>query len=909
MKKTAFVPRFLARLLLVALCATGIRLNAQVHVAVDASQMVRVIDDRMFGVNTAIWDSQFTNAVTLSLLQAADVRTLRFPGGSNSDGYLWNLNKSFSTDSTGAPNGVNSWTWMTSFDNFAPTAVALGAQVFITVNYGSGNHDPVTGAEVPGKGAQLAADWVTYSNVTKNYGFKYWEIGNENYGTWEFDTHAVKNDPFTYANEVKNYRTAMKAVDPTIKIGVVADVGENSDANNTLHPATNPRTGLVHNGWTPVMLTTLKSLGVTPDFVIYHRYPQAPFAESDSGLLAGKSQSGTTWADDAANLRQMLTDYLGAAGASVELVVTENNSVYSNPGKQSTSLVNGLFMADSLGQLAQTEFNSLVWWALRNGSPTDSAGKQTGNFSASLYGWRTYGDYGMLSTTNSDPTPNYYVTKLLSHWARGGDQVVKVTSDSALLAAYGVRRTDGTLTILVINKADPRVSTATTPVNFAVSGFAPGATTASVFSYGIPQDDAARTGTGSPDVASTSISGVSANFQASFASYSASVVVLSPPSTSSPSQLTGSASSSTAVSLAWQPPAANGGAVTGYTLERATNSAFSQGLTTFNLGAVTSYSDTAVAPSTTYFYRVSAVNGSVVSSPSATVQVTTPAATSSGAVKLVNIATRAFCATGNNVTIGGFVISGSSPKRVLVRGVGPSLSSQGLSASEVLADPVLELHQGSAIIATNDNWSDNANASEITSVGAQIGATAFASGDAKSSALLLTLSPGVYSFIVSGKGGTSGIVLLEVYDADSAGSNSSFVNIATRAECTTGNGVTIGGFVISGSASKRVLVRAVGPTLATEGLGATEVLADPAIELHDASHGNVVIATNDNWGTNANAAEITSTSARIGATALALSDTNSAALLLSLAPGVYSFIASGKANTTGIVLVEVYDAD
>src|SRR5690348_3594679 len=127
MKKTAFVPRFLARLLLVALCATGIRLNAQVHVAVDASQMVRVIDDRMFGVNTAIWDSQFTNAVTLSLLQAADVRTLRFPGGSNSDGYLWNLNKSFSTDSTGAPNGVNSWTWMTSFDNFAPTAVALGA--------------------------------------------------------------------------------------------------------------------------------------------------------------------------------------------------------------------------------------------------------------------------------------------------------------------------------------------------------------------------------------------------------------------------------------------------------------------------------------------------------------------------------------------------------------------------------------------------------------------------------------------------------------------------------------------------------------------------------------------------------------------------------------------------------------
>src|SRR5882757_4700734 len=127
------------------------------------------------------------------------------------------------------------------------------------------------------------------------------------------------------------------------------------------------------------MLSTLKSLGVTPDFLIYHRYAQVPGAEDDATLL----QSSVTWSDDAADLRQQLTDYLGAVATNVELVCTENNSVYSNPGKQTTSLVNGLFMADSIGQLLQTEFNGLFWWDLRNGQDFSN------NNSASLYGWRS----------------------------------------------------------------------------------------------------------------------------------------------------------------------------------------------------------------------------------------------------------------------------------------------------------------------------------------------------------------------------------------------------------------------------------------------------------------------------------------------------------------------------------------
>lgn len=237
--------------------------------------------------------------------------------------------------------------------------------MFITANYGSG-----TPAE--------AADWVGYSNLTQRYGFTYWEVGNENYGSWETDCTARPHDPFIYATRFKEYFSQMKAVDPTIKIGAVVEIGEDSYANYTDHPATNPRTGRTHNGWTPVVLATLKNLGVTPDFAIYHRYDQSPGRESDADLL----QSSTTWANDATDLRQQLADYLGAAAANVELVCTENNSVSSKPGKQTTSLVDGLFLADSVGQVMQTEFNSLIWHDLRQGP------EAANNNSSWLYGWR-----------------------------------------------------------------------------------------------------------------------------------------------------------------------------------------------------------------------------------------------------------------------------------------------------------------------------------------------------------------------------------------------------------------------------------------------------------------------------------------------------------------------------------------
>jgi hypothetical protein len=196
-------------------------------------------------------------------------------------------------------------------------------------------------------------------------------------------------------------------------------------------------------------------------------------------------------------------------------VCTENNSVYSNPGKQSTSLVNGLYLADSTGQILQTEFNALVWWDLRNGELPNE------NNSPSLYGWRQYGDYGIMSDQGG-LYPTYYVHKLLSRFAHGGEQIIAASSNNSLVSAYGALGSDGTLELLLINKDQVTDSNA----QIDITGFTPGAN-AVVYSYGIPQDKAARTGSGSPDVQQTSFAGAAASFTYSLPAYSATVLSLS----------------------------------------------------------------------------------------------------------------------------------------------------------------------------------------------------------------------------------------------------------------------------------------------------------------------------------------------------------------------------------------------
>lgn len=276
------------------------------------------------------------------------------------------------------------------------------------------------------------------------------------------------------------------------------------------------------------------------------------------------------------------------------------------------------------------------------------------------------------------------------------------------------------------------------------------------------------------------------------------------------------------------------------------------------------------------------------------------------------IAIRSYCESGSAVAIGGFVISGNKAKTVLIRAVGPSLTGQGLNASEVLADPTFKVHDArnnNAVIAESNDWTTNANAADIVSAAARVGATPLLASDNKSAALLITLNPGVYTFVISGANGSRGVVLTEIYDADEARGETKLAAISGRVPCGTGSDVAIGGFVVIGTKQKRVLIRAVGPSLSKQGLSAGEVLANPSFKVHDARNGNAVIAENDNWHQAPNASEMVAEGKRLGAAEIAADDTNSAALLMTLNPGVHTFVISGVGSGKGVVLAEIYDAD
>lgn len=254
---------------------------------------------------------------------------------------------------------------------------------------------------------------------------------------------------------------------------------------------------------------------------------------------------------------------------------------------------------------------------------------------------------------------------------------------------------------------------------------------------------------------------------------------------------------------------------------------------------------------------------------------------------LLNISTRLRVLTGENVLIAGFILTGADPKKVIIRGIGPSLGLQG-----ALADPVLELHQGSATLATNNNWRDDQEA--------EIQATGIPPTNNLESAIVATLSPGAYTAILSGTNNGTGVGLIEVYDLEQA-TNAQAVNISTRGFVDTGDNVMIGG-LIAGPAyaiTSRILIRALGPSLQ----GVAGALADPFLELHDAS--GATLATNDNW--KINTADGSSQQAEIEATTLPPTNDLESALITSLPPGNYTAIVRGTGNSSGVSLVEFYN--
>ncbi len=285
------------------------------------------------------------------------------------------------------------------------------------------------------------------------------------------------------------------------------------------------------------------------------------------------------------------------------------------------------------------------------------------------------------------------------------------------------------------------------------------------------------------------------------------------------------------------------------------------------------------------------VNDGTTDSPPATVSITV---TDVAELKSLNISTRGRVGIGDRVMIAGTIVRGTATKRVIFRAIGPSLSGSGINSP--LADPVMELYTSNGtLLRTNDNWKDEEQQAEVEATGLQ-------PSDDRESAIVTTLPPSDYTAIVRGKDQTEGVALAEIYDLDRT-ADSKLANLSTRVFVETGENVVIGGFILgpgSGSTGNSDLViRGIGPSLASSGVG--DNLADPVLELRD-GNGALVLA-NDNWQDNSEQA------AKISASGLAPQNPQESAIAVALAPGGYTAIISGKAGTSGIGLVEIYNLD
>jgi hypothetical protein len=479
-------------------------------VTVNAAQVIRAVNPHVLGTNLAWWDWHLTTAQTQQMVQADGLSMFRLPGGSSSDDWHFTAGPAW--------NGAGTVATMAGF------ITSVGGTGLVTMDYGSGSpqeaaallaylNAPTTNTTPIGAGEEwsdsantwMTVDWksadywagiraatplaqddgLNFLRVGRSVPFalRYFEVGNEVYGGWETDHHGQggdpgqPHDPATYVAFAKQFATYAAQIDPTISIGV-----DSASVSN------------YYNNWLANVLQKGLASGFVPGFVSDHSYMQGPGNESDSYLLKDTVSDPNNqdpnapldWALRASDYRSLLQQELGSAASGVELLATEYNSVYSNPGKQSTSLVNGLFVADSIGSLLQTEYNAGLFWDLRNGWDTSN------NNSPHLYGWRQGGDYGLLggggpapSTGYDIPYPTYFAEQLLSHMVHQGDSVVQAASGDTDLSVYAVKQATGDLDLLVINKSPNRDLTG----NFTLTGFRP-STQAQVWQYGKTQDTA-----------------------------------------------------------------------------------------------------------------------------------------------------------------------------------------------------------------------------------------------------------------------------------------------------------------------------------------------------------------------------------------------------------------------------------
>jgi hypothetical protein len=433
------LPALAALLVAQTVLATGSSAQADPAVAVTVNTRagLEVVRDTAIGVNHAIWDSQLGTDAVADLLGDAGVRAMRYPGGSYSDIYHWE-------DHT-APGGYVAPD--TDFDTFMSGVRRAGGRAIVTANYGTGTPEE-------------AAAWVRYANVEKGYGVEHWEIGNENYGNghygspWEADDHPDKS-PTQYATLVREYATAMKAVDPTVKIGAVLTTpGEWPD-------------GITAEGDSGTWNETVLSIaGPVVDFGIVHWYP--------SGDTAAQVLATTDRVVDQIALVREQSRRL--AGKDLDVALTEVNTSYgrnTQPG--------ALFAADAYATMLGQGVFTVDWWNVHNG-----IGRVR-----EIAGHLDYDDYGLLSSgtctedgTVCEPALNtpfapYHALRMLSRFVRPGDQLVTAASSDPLVRSHAARRPDGGLAVMLVNQ-DPDAAKST---SLRYSGYT-AAAGATVLTYG-----------------------------------------------------------------------------------------------------------------------------------------------------------------------------------------------------------------------------------------------------------------------------------------------------------------------------------------------------------------------------------------------------------------------------------------
>ena len=433
--------------------------SAATSITVDPATPGIPVTDQLLGMNVAAWYDWPDNASSItSAFNAAGIKAIRWPGGSWSGDYHWGyqpgstaLVPSYMCQTTSPVTG--GWGGYSTFADFVTAIPVAGSyDLALTANYGT--NEACTGGGDPNEAAAWAkaalASGITVSHMT---------VGNEEYGNWETDLHSTPNDPAIYAASVvgsSGYYESIKAASPKTLVGVVVD------ADNNI------------GGWDNIVLANAKG---SYDFVELHYYPQGPGSENDTALVQQLAPNLTT------NLNTLKGELAKWGTPNTPIYVGEMGSVYTDPGKQSWSITQGLFAGQMLGEMMNDGVSRATWW-IAFGNCNGENGPENGNGSSSLYGWQNFGAYNVFADgagdtggNNNTPcdyggpigtmSPNARAYQLFSNVAVNGESVLTpvVAGDTTDVRAYAATNNGGTALFLFNDNEDT-----SEPVTVTVTG-------------------------------------------------------------------------------------------------------------------------------------------------------------------------------------------------------------------------------------------------------------------------------------------------------------------------------------------------------------------------------------------------------------------------------------------------------